>query len=445
MGAGHIKAYLLYPFVEAMQKRDIRGKLDVMKKDWKRPFKERLPAGERSLCRTLAMAGTHVPYYRDLFKKVKFDPESVARDVSYMNELPFLTKEIVREEGERLLNETFDRRSLHVRKTGASTGPSALIYYSRDALDRTAAVNLFVREWTGKKRHMKELHLSSRLMETPPLKDRVKEAVKCLAMNRVNVLTDSFEPDSLQRVCRKIKAARPYYLTGHPSTLYALALHARERGESLAGTIKVFGSSGEVLNRKKRGTIEEVFGCKVFDCYGSAEFGVVAHELARENVKKNGAAETEQKILDFIVWPETLDTDTGDKEIVLTGLTNDAMPLIRYRTGDMGEIERRDDGFYLGNVQGRTHDLVKIGGRRYPTHYIQDLVDRMEGIDEFQLEQREGLPLLLRLVTSDTADRDEVSRRVKLLWDGRVEVEFSDFSGLKRVGWRNKFRYVVAE
>ena len=291
---------------------------------------------------------------------------------------------------------------------------------------------------------MKELHLSSRLMEKPHIKDRVKEAVKCLAMNRVNIMTDSFEPESLEFVCPKIKAAQPYYINGHPSTLYALAIHAKGKGENLMGAIKVFGSTGEVLNDKKREMIEKVFGCKVFDCYGNAEFGVIAHEPAQGKVEEDSMNNTEQIILDFIVWPETLDTDAEDKEIVLTGLANDAMPLIRYRMGDMGEVKKRSDGFYLRKIQGRTHDLVKIAGKHYPTHYIQDLLDRIDGIDEFQLEKREGRVLLLLLVLSETADRDEVSRQVKHIWNDHIEVEFSEFSDLKRVGWRDKFRYMVA-
>ena len=89
-------------------------------------------------------------------------PAKLRADPSYLQQLPYLTKDIIRREGTRLLSERFSQTALHVRKTGGSTGPSALIYYSQEALDWTAAVNLLVLEWAGKKRHWKEVHLSTR-------------------------------------------------------------------------------------------------------------------------------------------------------------------------------------------------------------------------------------------------------------------------------------------
>ena len=78
---------------------------------------------------------------------------------------PYLTKDIVREQGGRLLSERFVREKLHVRKTGGSTGPTTPIYYDDEALDWSAAVNLAAREWAGKSLGMKEVHLASRFPE----------------------------------------------------------------------------------------------------------------------------------------------------------------------------------------------------------------------------------------------------------------------------------------
>jgi phenylacetate-CoA ligase len=119
----------------------------------------------------------------------------------------------------------------------------------------------------------------------------------------------------------------------------------------------------------------------VVDRFGNAEFGIVAYERLRE---------PEHKLLvyDAIVWPETRSHESGHQELVLTSLRNDAMPLIRYRSGDLGELLTTAEGFYIRNIVGRVHDLVRIGQVHYPTHYIQDLLDRIGGVDEFQLEER---------------------------------------------------------
>lgn len=432
----YINAYVLYPFLESIQKRDILSKLNLLKKDSLLPFNERLQIRRKKLIEILNIAKNHVPYYRDLFRHIGFDPDKVEKDIAYFYELPYLTKEIIREQGNRLLNDKYPKNSLHIRKTGGSTGPSALIYYSQGALDWTAATNLFVLEWTGKKRHMKEVHLSSRFPETFPLKDRIKEYIKCMALNRVNIMTDSFDYKALKKVWNKLKKVKPYLIQGHPSTLYALALFVKETENRGEGIIKVFESTGELLDKKKREVIKDVFNCQIFNRYGNAEFGVVAYQT-KENSDK-------LKVIDYMVWPEILQIEGDTYEIVLTGLTNDAMPLIRYRTGDLGTLEKQEDGFYLKNIQGRIHEVVKIGDKNYPTHYIQDLLDRIGGVDEFQIEIRDNAPLLLRLVVSEESARDNIKHHIKSWWNNDVEIEFTDFNGLKRVGWREKFKYVIS-
>ena len=291
-------------------------------------------------------------------------------------------------------------------------------------------------EWAGKRRCNTELHLASRFPETFPWKDRLKEKIKCLALNRTNVFTDDMEPAALDRLWQSLRRARPYLVQGHPSTLYALAVHLQSSGQNAQRVLRVFESTGEALDDKKRSTIETVFGCRVVNRFGNAEFGVVAYERLTQ-------ADGRLQLFDCAVWPEQLAHESGQTELVLTGLLNDAMPLVRYRTGDLAELTTADEGIFLRQVVGRVHDMVPIAGRRYPTHYIQDLLDRIGGIDEFQVEPQEGRPLLMRLVVNDVGRRERIAASIRNWWADAVEVEFVDFGGLLRSGWRGKFRYVV--
>ena len=260
------------------------------------PFDARLRRAREKLCRALTRAGAEVPYYRDLFRANRFDPKKASLDPACLQELPFLTKEIIRAEGDRLISERFPKASLHARRTGGSTGPSACIYYSPEALDWTAAVNLLVLEWAGKRRREKEIHLSSRFPERIPLSDRIKERVKCAALNRVNILTDAFDDEALEVIWRRLRRERAYLLQGHPSTAYALALHIERRGYDAAGVLRVFESTGELLDERKRETIERVLQCRVLNRYGSAEFGVAAYEMQND-------PQHQLRVLDCLVWP----------------------------------------------------------------------------------------------------------------------------------------------
>lgn len=432
----YFNAWVVYPLAERYQGRQIRGKAATLRAEMRLPFAQRQAQRPRQLAAMLAAAERDVPYYRELFRTLRFDPARVADDPRRLEELPYLTKDIVREQGRRLLSERYAARELHERRTGGSTGPSALFYYSQTALDWTAAVNLVALEWAGKRRHHVELHLASRFPDTFPWRDRVKERIKCLALNRHNAFTADWEPPALETLWRQIRRVRPYLVQGHPSSLYALAVYLRATGRDGRGAVQVFESTGEVLDDKKRDTIAGAFGCRVVNRFGNAEFGVVAYESTERR-------DRQLQLFDCVVWPEQLEHESGRPELVLTGLLNDAMPLVRYRTGDLATVTATDSGFVLGEVTGRVHDVVQIGQRRYPTHYLQDLFDRIGGIDEFQIEPRPEQPLLLRLVVPDAGRRELVAQQIRQWWTDEVAIEFADFSGLARSGWRGKFRYVV--
>lgn len=431
-----LNAWIAYPLAERWAGRDIRRKAATLAREMQLPFEERRRRRLKRLGDVVERAARDVPYYRDLLAALRFDPARLAHDDRYLEDLPLLSKEILREQGPRMLSERFTLDKLHLRKTGGSTGPTTAIYYDLESLDWSAAVNIAARQWAGKLVGMKEAHLASRFPEVFPWKDRLKEHFKCLAMNRANIFIDTFDADGLDDLWGALVRKGPYMLQGHPSTMYALAVHLRDRRLDGRGVFRVFESTGEVLDPKKRELIESVFDCRTVDRFGNAEFGVVAYEPL-------DSSDNRLRVLDAVVWPETISHDGDTPELVLTGLLNDAMPLLRYRTGDLADLHRQEDGFFLSRIVGRIHDVVQIGARKYPTHYVQDLVDRLDGVDEFQLEQRLGGELCLRLVVPDTQRHPAISLRVAEWWGNRVELEFTDFAGLQRGGWRNKFRYLV--
>ncbi|MGB7248086.1 MAG: hypothetical protein WBC73_04035 [Phormidesmis sp.] len=431
-----IASYILYPLVERQQKRQISPKLARLRELAKQPPSAKKQISAQKLYETVALAGRHVPYYRELFQQQSFDPEKLKTDTRYLEDLPYLTKDILRSQGERLLNEQISPDALHVRKTGGSTGPSALIYYDQAALDWTAAANLFVLEQAGKKRYMKEAHFSSRFADAIPYRDKLKESIKCITLNRVNITTDTFDADALRAAIAVLKKERPYLVQGHPSTLYRLALQIEKDHASPQRLFTVFESTGEVLNSKQLQTISRVFQCQICDRYGNAEFGVVAH---------TNAANTQQlSVLTPIVWPETRPAIEDNQELVFTNLTNHAMPLIRYCTGDMGQLSYPSGQPVITDIVGRVHDVVSIGDDVYPTHYIQDFLDRVGGIDEFQLEQQSDGHLKLKLLLINDSDLDRIRHSIAERWNSGIEIECISADDLKLQGWRNKFRHLVA-
>ncbi|OGT43027.1 MAG: hypothetical protein A3F13_07480 [Gammaproteobacteria bacterium RIFCSPHIGHO2_12_FULL_40_19] len=427
---GLISSYLLYPIAERMEKRDIRNKLKSLYRYYSQPFLFREAMMKKTIYNQVAHANQKVPYYRDLFKTVKFNPESLLKDIQYLNEVPFLDKNIILEQGDRLLVDDYAKYKDHPCKTGGSTGKSVIIHYDQDAADWSAATTLYARNSCGNKRYKKELHLSSELPVIRTGKDKFREDLKCLSMNRKNVFYKTFDDESIHRLLREIKKSKSHLVHGHPSTMYTLAVAAKKQNAQKK-LFSVFESSGEYLPVKKAEAIQETFDCNIINRYGLAEAGVIAYQLGKN---------TEELFLfDHMVFAESvLD------EIVITNLKNNFMPLLRYKTGDLGDVKRTEGGYYIDHLRGRVHDSVTINGKVYLTHYIQDLLDRFGGVSDFQILVKENTPPVLRVVMDEYGNKENLEKEVRAIFHD-LPIEYISMHDLKLVGRRHKFRYVVSE
>lgn len=430
---GLASAYLAYPAAERLEKRDIRPKQAELRHHYQRPFEQRLTIARRKLVDILAFAGQSVPYYRDLFAARQFDPARVEQDVGYLNDLPYLTKDIIREQGDRLLSAPLAALRHHACKTGGSTGVSTVIYYDQPAADYAAAVTLYARARVGKTQAKSELHFACRFGDSAVPQWPTREDFKCFAMNRSNIFFDRVDDIGLAEIWRTLQRRRPYLIHEHPSTIYALACYI-ERVYGRGKAFEIFESSGELLQPYMRETIARVLRCRVVDRYGLAEFGVMAYELDGEQAGL--------QVLESEGWPESRAIEDGH-ELVFTGFRNRLMPLIRYTTGDRAKVEQRPHAFVLTDVVGRIHDIVPLNGVAYATHHIMDVLDhRVGGIQEFQIDLRGDKPIL-RIVPEPGADTAQITARVEARWPEAFTLEFVGHEAFIRVGHRAKFRHVV--
>jgi phenylacetate-coenzyme A ligase PaaK-like adenylate-forming protein len=441
---GFVAAYAAYPLAEWMESRDVRSKARALEREMALPFTRRRSRSYAEVVEIVRHASVNVPYYRDLFSRIGFEPEKLKSDARYLQDIPYLTKDIIRAERDRLLRHDHANVRKHISKTGGSTGPSTLIVYDQEAADWSSATTRVMRASIGKRHFHSELHFASRFPEKFPLRDRLRERAKCLAMNRHNLFFANFEPDSLDAIWHRLGLIRPHLVHGHPSTMYQLALHVRARRIDGAAAFRVFESSGESLEDYQRDTIASVFQCDIVDRYGLAEVGIAAYQAARDD--------RTMLVIDPLVWPEIAGVDSSEGlsangkgeagELVVTATRNRMMPLIRYRTGDLAVLSETDGGFILDKLVGRVHDVINIGGRKVPTHYIQDVVDRIGGTKEFQIELRNPGPVL-RLVPEEDANLDDIRARIGRFWNEELKVEFISASELQLSGWRHKFHHVV--
>lgn len=423
-------AFILYPLLEKFGHRDVRTKLQEIKRFERLTADEKDAFRKKKLFDILSHSRKNIPYYKDLFEKVSFDESSILKDIRHIEKLPVLTKNDVRENGDRMRMPN----AHHVRKTGGSTGQSVFFYYDNDGLDWAAALNLWAYELAGNYLYRSDCHIASEL-EFPPLqgRDRALDFLKLSAQNRKRIMIRSFSDHDMDATFSQLKKYRPYLIQGHPSTGYAIANYIRAKDLPKKSYCKVFEPSGEMLTDKMAEAISEYLGCKVVNRYGNAEFGVMAHSRPQDTYKKLQVFNSSFHIEDVEKGP-----------IVVSGFTNYAFPLFRYDTGDIASVRREGEDTFIHEIQGRIHDLVRIEDEDYATHFIMDYLDhKIRGIREFQILVRDEKPPLLNIVPENDGDKDRIRTALKQRWPKGLDIDFIPYGELQTVGWRQKFRHVI--
>src|SRR5262249_60295285 len=156
-------------------------------------------------------------------------------------------------------------------------------------------------------------------------------------------------------VYRRLAEHRYDVLIGDVSWILQLTELARARG---ALPLRLIIGASEGLPRRAREFIEEVWGARMFMCYGCTEGAGGMECQFRSGYHLN----------EFSYIFEIVDQDAdGYAELVFTPLDRTTMPLIRYRVGDVarllpepcscGIVTRR-----LSTLRGRSDEMVMLGG-----------------------------------------------------------------------------------
>jgi phenylacetate-CoA ligase len=309
-----------------------------------------------SLRALLVRAAEKVPYYRDIFKQIGFDPARDLHSVRDLARLPLLGKDEIRANQDRLRAE--DARNLVRYNTGGSTGAPLTFYVGKHRVSHDIAAKWRATRWWNVDIGDPEIVIWGSNIELGAQdrvriwRDRLMRTELMSAFATTNAGLDGHVARILKR--------KPRMLFGYPTVLARIAAHAQDKGIRLDNLgIRVAFVTSECLYDGQREQIERVFGCPVANGYGGRDSGFIAHECPAG--KLHVTAE------DIIV--EVLGTDgqplpDGESgEIVVTHLRSGDYPFIRYRTGDVGALDTEPCTCgrtlpVLKEIHGRTTDFL---------------------------------------------------------------------------------------
>ncbi len=339
------------------------------------------------LQRLLHHAWDRCPFYRKRMQDQGITPTDL-RGPEDLRLLPPLEKRDIQEQGPRLLAEGFPAEDLIPNRTGGSTGTPLLFYLDRERDCSRAAATLRHNAWAGYRPGdcAAQIWGAPRDRPNPSWRSwlRGKLLREPLWLDAAH-LTEETMTAFHQTLCR----SRPRVLLGYARALVLFARFLLAQGLQPCRPVSLIATA-EVLEDEDRGLVEEVFGCPVFNRYGCREVSVIASECPTHC----GMHIMAEGLYIEIETPAGPARPGEMGSILVTDLLNRAMPLIRYRIGDLGSWATGDCpcGRHLPRLQqvaGRVTDfLVGSDGRLVSGAALTiNVVARRPSLGQVQIRQ----------------------------------------------------------
>ncbi|RTG91604.1 phenylacetate--CoA ligase family protein [Thermus scotoductus] len=354
---------------------------------------------EERLSNIVAYVYERVPFYRRLLDEAGVDPKGV-RTLEDLPKLPFTKKDHLRENYPFGLFAVPRERLARIHASSGTTGKPTVVGYTKNDLQVFAEVVARSLAAAGAKPGMMLHNAYGYGLFTGGL--GLHGGAEALGMTVVPVSGGMTE-----RQLMLIQDFRPEVISCTPSYAQTLAEEFRKRGvspEALSLEYAVLGA--EPWTEAIRKQVDEGLGVRSTNIYGLSE--IIGPGVANECVEeRQGSHIWEDHFL-----PEVVDPDSGEPlpegqvgVLVFTTLTKEAVPLLRYWTGDLTFLtyEACSCGrthVRMGPILGRTDDMLIIRGVNvYPTQveavlsgipevepYYQIVVRREGTLDEAELK-----------------------------------------------------------
>lgn len=326
---------------------------------------------------TLYRVATHVPFYRKKFKELQIDPENCA-SLADIRKLPFTTKQDLRDNYPYDLFAVPLRDVVRIHASSGTTGQATVVGYTENDIKNWS--DMVARVLTG----------------AGVSKEDVVQIAFGYGMftggfglhygaERVGASVIPISSGNTKRQLQIMQDFRTTALVCTPSYALLLADAIEEKGINLASMSLKYGLfGGEPWSEAMRNEIQNKLSIIATDNYGLSE--VMGPGVAGECQERQGLHINEDHFLIEVINPDTLEPVAPGEigELVITTLTKEAFPVIRYRTRDLTRLitEPCPCGRTMTRMQrilGRTDDMLIIKGVNVYPSQIEEILFEVEG------------------------------------------------------------------
>ncbi|HWR76840.1 MAG TPA: phenylacetate--CoA ligase family protein [Thiobacillus sp.] len=362
------------------------------------------------LNRLLASALAHSPWHAERLRAASLDDAVSAgrATLADLARLPTMNKRDARDHVEQLVWRGVPG-GVFQYTTGGSSGEPLIFYFGRTRQASDAAGRMRARRWWGVEPGEREAYLWGAPVELNKT-DRIK-TLRDRLVNQLVLNAFAMSPERMDDYLDALLAWQPRCLYGYASSVALLAAHAEARQRTLhLPKLCVVCTTGEPLYPHQRELIARIFGAPVANEFGSRDIGFTAHEAPGWQMLLMSESHIIE-VLDEAGQP-VAPGETG--EAVITGLTSEAQPFIRYRTGDVlrlsSELAAGGQGLHvIAEVTGRQTDfVVAADGRVMHALAVIYVLRAVPGIAQFKCIQHALDRMEVQIVPD--ADWNEAAR-----------------------------------
>ena len=395
-------------------------------------------------------AAATVPYYRDLFRAERIDPQDI-RSAADLDRLPIVDKHTVWQAPERFLSESFNARNALPLITSGSTGKPLTVYHDHGSLLANIAYGErerpVIARLTGKGVRWKEAMLLYAGSTFGKVLAFYQQATFIpLRPGRIFLSIS----DSIDTVVETLNRFEPDVVVGYSGYVEMLFRTVAARSMPLhRPRLVIFG--GEAMTPAGREFITERFNVRLTALYNAVEAFKIGFACEAGSDYHLHADLCHVRIVDGC--GRTL--PAGEQgEVVISNLVNRATVLLNYRLGDMAARSNRQCSCgrtlpLLSELEGRVEDIIRLAGNAF-VHPLSvwGIFKGKPEVLRYQVVQHALDRFSLRLATIDEASYQQVLpavvRELRALVGEAAIIESHRQPELAAEG-ATKFRAVVSE
>ena len=329
-------------------------------------------------------AYSNAPYYRKSFEEAGVKIDDIRTVEDYYEMVPFLSKPQIIENqranppfGSLIAVKPEDLSRLYI-----APGPLVLSFTKEDynALTDMGSKLLYMGGWRE----------GDIINETLAYHWVIAGTVVDEAFRKIGCAVMPGGPGMTRMHIEMMRLVKATVIGGNTMFLLQMGETAKEMGIDPAKdlSLSLLIVSGDLRKDEAKTRLEKTFGAEVREAYGTADLGLIAAECPF-----GGGMHLYEESLVEIIDPKTgKQVSPGERgEIVASDIIRKAMPIIRYRTGDITEGLNFDlcpcgrTTPRLKRILGRVSDIAKIKGMFVTPSEVEGVIKRYPELGRFQI------------------------------------------------------------